>query len=314
MYSAFAVQARQGDPGPGRWSGSFHRPLARGKLFGSDHRPPATDRSPDPVLFLTSRIGQASETKTRPSRIGDERVIARGATPFRLEKQRPIGDATGRASLTLSLGTSFGLRLRIGSRGSAREMPAPDNGGVSGSGYFSSTSPGALPQAPLRVSPCGSEVHSPPALVRVLTLAPARWPPLRWVLVLVEACNYSIADEITPLSGSKSRGRSPRAEPCALRLRPQPRVLACEGAGRPPLREVAIFYGKVLPALSGVTSRGSARDVAQSKRALCGALRPSTLRRAQDRLRPQRRTDPRGGTPRPPLREGVGGCVRAAVH
>src|SRR3990172_5121093 len=153
MYSAFAVQARQGDPCPGRWSGSFLRALARGKLLGSDRRPPATDRPPDPVLFLTSRAGQASsENKTRPSRIGDERVIARGATPFRLEKQSPIGDATGRASLTLSLGTSFGLRLRIGSRGSAREMPAPDNGGVSRPGYLR-LRPGLLPSAALRISP-----------------------------------------------------------------------------------------------------------------------------------------------------------------
>ena len=141
MYSAFAVQARQGDPGPGRWSGSFFRAPAREELFGSDHRPPATDRSPDPVLFLTSRIGQASETKTRPSRIGDERVIARGATPIRLESnapcvigEHPCGMRRG-GPASLYPGTSFGLCLRIRSRGSAREMPAPDNGGVSGSGY-----------------------------------------------------------------------------------------------------------------------------------------------------------------------------------
>jgi len=42
--------------------------------------------------------------------------------------------------------------------------------------------------------------------VRVLTLAPARWPPLRWVLVLVEACVYSIAEKVTPVSMVVSRG------------------------------------------------------------------------------------------------------------
>ena len=111
MYSAFAVQARQGDPGPGRWSGSFLRALARGKLFGSDHRPLATDRSPDPVLFLTSCIGQASENKMRPSRIGDERVIARGATPFRLEQNAPSRMRRG-GPASLFSGTSFCLRLK----------------------------------------------------------------------------------------------------------------------------------------------------------------------------------------------------------
>src|SRR3990170_1439099 len=117
MYSAFAVQARQGDPGPGRWSGSFLRALAREKLFGSDHRPPASERSPDPVLFLTSRIGQAwLENNTRPSRIGDERVIARGATPFRLETQTPSAMRRG-GPASLYSGTVLGLRLGITSRG-----------------------------------------------------------------------------------------------------------------------------------------------------------------------------------------------------
>src|SRR3970282_1116067 len=126
MYSAFAVQARQGDPGPGRWSGSFLRALARGKLFRSEHRPTATARSPDPVLFLTSRIGQASENKTRPSRIGDERVIARGATPIRLESnapcvigEHPCGMRRG-GPASLYPGTSFGFGLMIRAPGSAR--------------------------------------------------------------------------------------------------------------------------------------------------------------------------------------------------
>jgi len=144
-------------------------------------------------------------------------VTARGATPFRLEGNAPPVMRRGEPA---SLSQADPERSRRG--------PAPDNGGVPARASFAFAS-GFCPRLrsgfrpsmrslfaerqgrgstrrPGGDSPCGSEVHSPPALVRVFTCSPARWPPLRWVLVLVEACAYSIDEQITPFPHGESRG------------------------------------------------------------------------------------------------------------